>query len=435
MTKLPALVKRFLADHRTALRESGKSVLIVALAISALVLAYHVGLFSGLTGLGGVLGESVRQEDIAGAAYVSAASPFTVVVTPEAGTHCAVQYDGQSLESVYARFSPSLGEALGSSGTPTPVTEEEWYSALAGQGVYFDYLDEQYIPVLARWLGTDVTGGAALHMARRFCLARSGSGVDLYYYRTRLDAGAYKCATALSWSDLSAWVAEYIPNGAQYNFELEDGFRQVEPCAVISDDMITLRAVSVKNSLQTGVDDALVMSAFGMNSFLASPYTEADGTVIWVEGNFTLRMGADGVSVFTTEGVESGDTPDAAQAIEYGRALCAATVGADCGEAELYLSYVWHDTENGSYKLTFDYAVNGLPVSLPDGQSAAELVLTGGTVTYARMVHRKYSFADGAEHPLPSLLSAAVVQASGGGESVLCYVDDMTKVHADWMIR
>ena len=175
MTKLPALVKRFLADHRTALRESGKSVLIVALAISALVLAYHVGLFSGLTGLGGVLGESVRQEDIAGAAYVSAASPFTVVVTPEAGTHCAVQYDGQSLESVYARFSPSLGEALGSSGTPTPVTEEEWYSALAGQGVYFDYLDEQYIPVLARWLGTDVTGGAALHMARRFCLARSGS--------------------------------------------------------------------------------------------------------------------------------------------------------------------------------------------------------------------------------------------------------------------
>ena len=83
MTKLPALVKRFLADHRTALRESGKSVLIVALAISALVLAYHVGLFSGLTGLGGVLGESVRQEDIAGAAYVSAASPFTVVVPPE----------------------------------------------------------------------------------------------------------------------------------------------------------------------------------------------------------------------------------------------------------------------------------------------------------------------------------------------------------------
>ena len=230
-------------------------------------------------------------------------------------------------------------------------------------------------------------------------------------------------------------MEEYIPNGAKFNFELEDGFQLVDAYTVISDSAVSLRAVTAKDPLLTGVDDADVMSAFGMNSFLAVPYTEADGTVIWVEGDSTLRLGANGVAIFTGESAGESDTLSAAQAIEYGRALCTATVGADCGEAEVYLSYVWHDTESGSYKLTFDYAVNGLPVSLPDGDGAAELVLTGGVVTYARMVFRQYSFADGTLRPLPSRLSAAVVQASGGGENVLCYVDDLTKVSADWMIR
>ena len=411
-----------------------KSVLIVVLAVSSLALAYNVGIFSGMSSIESVLsadGESAA----AGAAYVSAASPFTVVVTPETGTHCSVMYDGDGLESVYARFSPSLGEALGSSGSPAPATEDEWRAALGGQGVYFDYGDEQYIPVLALWLGTEVTGGASLHMARRFCLARSGDGVDLYYYRTRQDAGAYKCSTALSWSDISALVEEYIPNGAKFNFELEDGFPLVDSCTVITDGPISLRSLTARDPLLTGVDDQTVMTAFGMNSFLAIPYTEPDGTLIFVEGDSTLRLGSDGIAVFTGVGGDKEEDTGAAQVIEAGRELCAATIGADCGEAGIYLSYIWHDTENGSYKLAFDYAVNGLPVCLPDGANAAEIVISGSAVTYARMVFRQYSFSGGTDSPLPADLSAAVVQASGGGENALCYVDDMESVRADWMIR
>ena len=72
---------------------------------------------------------------------------------------------------------------------------------------------------------------------------------------------------------------------------------------------------------------------------------------------------------------------------------------------------------------------------MSDGQSAAEFVIRNGELIYASIQLREYTVTDEWEHPLPSLQAAAIVRASGGGEPVLCYVDDASNVAANWRIR
>lgn len=413
--------------------ETGKSVLIVLLVCSAMLLGAAAGLFPGVARLGSALagssGAAAESTD-----YASAADPFCVVVTPEAGTHCAVLYDGEKTAEAYARFSSSFAEAMGSSQTPERVSAEEWQAALSGPGVYFDFVSDQYIPVLAGWLGTDVTSGAALHMARRFCLAKDGDSVALYYYRVRSETGPYRCATALSWSDISERVEAYLPNGAQFNFELQDGYESVDPFAVLLPDTVQIRAAEAANPLRGESADDALLSAFGMSSAVVARYSEADGTQVCMEGDATLRLSTSGTLDYSDAGTGGAETTDA-RTVEIVRSLCEATVGARCGDAALYLSYIYRDLETDVYTLCFDYRLNGLPVRLSDGGNAARVTVSGGRVLSAELRFRSFALQDAAETPLPPRLAFAAAQASGGGEPLLCYDEGADGLTVCWTIR
>ncbi|MEG1789112.1 MAG: hypothetical protein RR230_00505 [Oscillospiraceae bacterium] len=411
--------------------ETGKTLLIILLLISALLLCAATGVFESIGGVGGAFVDKVVGGAQESGGYTAAAVPFYVVVTPGKSAHCAVLYDDEATAAAYERFSPSLGEALGSSLRPKKVAQEEWEAALAGEGVYFDYINDQLMSVLAGWLGTSVSGEAGLHTARRICLSKSGDGVALYYYRVRADSGPYRCETKLNWTDISARVGEYLPNGARYNFELEESFPSVDDCAIIMPTQPRVPSVTALDSLQTSAQSSTLLAAFGMNDVLATSYREGDGALVWVEGDATLRLSAGGTVVYGGAG-EHGQALSPAEAVERVRALCASTIGKYCGEASIYLSSISHSNETDTYTMCFDYSVNGLPVMLPSG-SAAEITVTGQAVTAATMRFRSYSSADIPEKPLPSLQAAAVVEAKGGGEPMLCYMDNADGVTASWV--
>ncbi len=409
-----------------------QNIIILVLVIGAVVLV------SGRAGFGAENAagpfQAPSQDGAGGRDYGAAAEPMCVLVTPENGVHSAAMYDSRALEAYYTMYSSSLAEALGSAGEPEEVTDSQWRSALMGTGVYFDYYTDCQLSSLAIWLGADGMGSSAsLHTARRLCLSLEDGEVMLYYMRERTGT-AYRCSTELSYTELAGRISGVSPNGAQFAFE-RDELPDVDECTVITDGEIDVHTVSGTNTIGN-VDADELMVAFGINSNLAQGYYEADGTGVYLEGMVTLRLGTNGDVRFTdrTESENEGVELSPTDAVEFTRRILDRTVGLENGVASIRLSYISYDRSTQEYTLRYDYAIDGLPVSLYGRECAAEFRLTGGILTYADILFRSYSYTGGTESPLPAALNAAAVQALGGGEPRLVYMDNYSDVSAKWII-
>ncbi len=422
----------WIKNRRRAIN-AAQNALIILLVISSVLLAGGRAGFSlreNISGYGAFSRSDGAQQ---GPQYGAAAEPMSIVVTPEDGIHDAAMYDSRALDEAYSRYSAALAEALGSAGEPEEVGESEWVSALHGPGVYFDYYTDCQLSSLAIWLGSEMNGGAAGHTARRLCLSLEGEEVTLYYYRVRGVSAAYRCSTGLSVTELTERIMESEPDGSRFVFELDEPLEKVDPYAVLVSGDIEVRTLAGENSLDAADSDAL-MSAFGLNSDLVSSYTEADGTGVYLEGTTTLRLGANGTVRFTRPGATVTSAISPADAVQRAREVLEQTVGLVSGVAELRLSYIFFDSASGEYTLRFDYAVDGLPVSLAGRECAAEIRLAGPAVAYADIAFRSYSYTGGSERPLPARIAAALAEAGEGGEPRLEYMDGYGSVSADWVV-
>ena len=320
----------------------GQDLLILVLVVSAVMLAGGSGLldFAGDIS-GGVLGMQSGQNQGGQKEYTAAAEPLSMMLTPEAGAHCGVMYSQEELYSAYDRFSATLAEALGSSGEPEQISEEEWRAALNETGVFFDFYCDFQLSSLAIWLGTEINGSAAGHTARRICISLDNGLVWLSYVRSRDEGGFYRCSTSVQAGEFAARVGESIPNGAEFVFELSPTYDALDPYTVLMQGSIVLGSISGENSLRSADSEALY-TAFGLSSYLASTYPESDGTLVSVEGEATLRLGADGELKYSFKPIEDESAPKLSptDAIELARRLVENTAGRYCGEASLRLSYI-----------------------------------------------------------------------------------------------
>lgn len=419
---------------RRKLVSLAQSLLIVLLTISAVMLAAGGGLLELSDGItSGVLGMQGGQDYAGQKEYTAAADPLSMVLTPESGAHCGVMYSADALYNYYDRYSATLAEALGSSGEPEEISEEEWRAALNETGVFFDFYCDFQLSSLAIWLGTEINGSAAGHTARRICLSLDEGQVWLNYIRSRDRGGYYRCSTSVSAGEFAARVAESVPNGAEFAFELSPAYDALDPYTVLVQDTISLGAIAGENSMRS-MDSEALYAAFGLNSYLASTYPEADGTLVSVEGEATLRLGVDGELKFSLKLLDGEEetTLSPTDAIEMARRLVESTVGSCSGLASLRLSGVYYSSESGQYDLYFDYVYDGVPLLIAGRDHAVEISVKGDRVTYASMLFRGYESLGGRVEPLPARLAAALLQAEGGGELRLCYTDDLESVSTDW---
>ena len=409
-----------------------QSLVIAALAVSAMLLAFGRAGFS-LDGSISPYADALRGEAPSEREYSAAAQPLCVVATPEEGVHAAAMYSSRELEEFNARYSAALAEALGSAGEPEEVSLEAWEQAVSGPGVYFDYYTDCQLSSFAIWLGSEMDSSAAGHSARRLCLSLSDGEVTLYYMRERSHRAAYRCTTELSYSELAGRISESEPDGARFVFELAPEFDGVDPYFVVVSEPVEVHALTAENSMSR-VSEQQLLAVLGMNSNLVRDYPEADGSLVYVEGEATLRLGFDGVLRYTNRSALEGSSPiSPSDAVELTRRILAGSAGLESGVAELRLSYIYLDGSTGEYTLRYDYVVDGLPVSLAGREYAAEFKLSGGVLTSADIAFRGYGYTGAAERPLPSRLNAAVVRASGGGEPRLCYLDASGAVSACWL--
>ncbi|MDO4749864.1 MAG: hypothetical protein Q4A39_03375 [Eubacteriales bacterium] len=434
-------------NKRRMYLERGKNALIILLSLSAVLLILQTDQYGSLmedshflteisqmlgSGESGTLSGSGLS---AGESAAGIVTPTSMAVNSAAGMHYGVKYDADGLESCYGHFSALLGEALGSSGAPEKRTEEQWREVLSAEGVYFDFSGALPLRVLAGLLGTEMTSAAGGDAARRLCLVREQEGVSLWYLRDS-DEVYYRCRTALNYALLSARLEAYVPNGAFFAWEAGQD-DMLDPYFLFLESMPDLNRLEVEYAVPSETAVEAMLGVLGMNRFVASRYDEADGTIVYVEEDKSLRLYADGTLVFRLIGDESGDgsvtSAETAAAVETALRLAASVQDVYGGNAAFVCTDVSYNSGTDEQTIRFDYVVEGIPLRW-GGDSAFTVTLRKGTVV--RLTAYLWDFRIGERSvPLPEVQAAAVVTASGGGEPMLIYELQGNSAVPAWVIR
>jgi hypothetical protein len=428
---------------KTKRADIARNCAIALLFVSAAFLLLRV-VFSGSAGLsdelgrlfsgkGGTSSAALPGEDGSG----PAAGPVFLMTTTEDGAHDAVKCAGGDKEKIVSQFSAYLGEALGSPADLAEVGEDAWRKALTRSGVFFDYLYPQPLSVLASWLGTEVSVSVSEKSARRLLLAEDNGGMALYF----MSAGEnriYSCKTAVSFAPLAARLREFPAGSAQFAFELGEEYEGLDPYFIFSGKGGPLRKLSAANPVREGFDAAALMGGFSMNSRVASQYSEPDGSVVYVDGDKSLRLEASGGLVFSTSGgglplTADSEPPSLSACISACLKIAGDSLASASGDAEISLADISGLLAPGDYTVTFVYFADGIPVLLPDTAYAARFEIRGGALTRAELRLRSFAFTGETVLALPERQAAAIA-AEKGGEPVLIYEDRPDGVVCTWIM-
>lgn len=408
-------------DRRTKVVERVKSLLIVLLACSAVLLASRTSLIRPLSDLlspredsGGANVYRVPVQRLEMARPVAMAA----LIPGEGRTlRYGVQYDTAACDALFQQGASLLVEALSSAGTPRRIGRQEWERALTqAPGLYFDFLGQLPLDVLAGWLSTPDC--ALTGTARRMALTVSDGQVLLCYHDTREEA-YYACTAGVVNPDhLAQAVSGLSGNGAFFAFETEE-------YAALAPDTLLLPEEPQLPVYQSA--DPLSGEGGGLASLMDDLYFSRESTAFYSAGDEqvarsggeSLRLSRRGVLEYSCDaGSDSryvigapGADPTLTEVGEYCRYLAQQTVGARCGQARLYLARA--EQQGSALILEFEYCLNGAAVSL-EGGSAASFQVENGRVVQFTLRFRSYAAGDQNTLLLPQRQAMAVLQQAGG---------------------
>ena len=402
------------------------------LAIAALVLSAAL-LLRQMDDISAVRGAAVGPAVSPGAAAASSAEASaalrpSAVAVRYGGRVSAAALDGEAAQQAFRRFSALLGEALGSAGTPTEVTEAEFRGALGRDSVFFNPGAVFPLELLGGWLGVGA-GEAGAHSADVLFLSVEDGAVYLNFREP--GAGFCRCPTAALAEPLAARMAEFRAPSAAFAYEnaLLEG---VEPYALIPAALPEIPVLTAASALDAADIPALT-EAVGMNSRVAASYYDADGALVLTEDERTLRLGGDGSLLYRDPAAPDGAAAqDLTAAASLAYRLAEAAAGRSCGDAALVFSGIERGAD-GVCTVFFDYSAGGIPILLPEGHAAA-VTVANGAVRWAQLRLRHYTSTEETDALLPPLQAAAAYAAQGGGTPALAYLDFGGAVRCDWVV-
>ena len=301
--------------------------------------------------------------------------------------------------------------------------------------VAIQHLNPLPLQVLAELTGAE---GTALEGNARCLLLAAGADGSVHLYvwdgADTVLTGTV-ASTALSIDSLTEAVSQSGMGSVSFAFEvveMEPLYGKLFPLSILPTELPQLPVLSAASSI-SGTD--WLLAAFGFNINTRERYAEADGTEVITEveadrslhirpsGEITYRSGTDA----TLEISAQEEVPTAAEAVLGASILLEQLTEDRSGEARLYLESVSQGGD--TTQLLFGYQIDGVPIRFSDGGHAAEITLSGTSVTRLTLRFRQYSTAGetslllplrqtlaiAAEHPGTDL---AVRYADGGGDSV-----------------
>ncbi len=404
--------------NRSVIKEWIKSILIVLLLCSALVLAVMAtsdGFFPDwktITGMFRANSGTELQEQTLRAQ--TAARPVQLSVRTTAGRASAM-YDAQSLDEAYEQFGGLLGQALETVDSVQQSNLRAVQEALVQPSVYFAYPGAVPLSALAQWLEAECGG---TEVASWFVLSVQSDAVRLYY---GAEDAVYTGNTYLPTDRLLQEIERFRPDGSSFAFEQEE-LSCLAPLTLVDGGSHPIYQAEAASAY----DETFVSSTaslLGFNPYGDGFYTEADGTVVFSEVGGSLRIEPDGTVKIANQNADNSRfqaaDASAAAAIEAARALLDDLTSGNIGEAALCLSE-YSVAADQMVTLRFSYYLNGIPVYSSSG-AAATVTLKGAVITALTVRVRDYALRP---EPLV-LLPVRQAQALAGeeGRMEIAYAD------------
>ena len=208
-----------------------------------------------------------------------------------------------------------------------------------------------------------------------------------------------------------------------FAFEDLSGYGQhLAPLSLFPDPLPELPQLTVTEST---VSTETLLSVLGFNPHTNSRYTDAGGAEVVVEGDRVIRISGSGAFSYASGGetvlsVESaGGLPMPREAVSGVLELLDQLIPE--GDARLYLQK-WQQSETETF-LTFGYQSGGVPIRFADGSAAAEVTLSGNTISALSLRPRQYSAASSASPLLPLRQAMAIAGRTEGAELSIGYAD------------
>lgn len=430
--------------NKARIIDVAKNIAIVLLLCSTVFLLLQAVTTSPrhfLDGLFGSRSTVSEQESRKNAARAVPSLPIAIVLTGEDSDHFVAKYDYQAKERLYAQFSASLGEALGTSSSPKAIKEADWRTALRRAGVYFEYHRAMPLEVIALHLGTQFSSPAGEVLARRLFLGQFGSSLCLYYI-DESDGSFYRMDTALSYSAVSERLKDSSLSRGSFAFEADGTeYSLLDPYFIFSKENAKINALSSSTALLSLESGLVSLESFGMNERASRNHPERDGSVVYVDGNKSLRISIDGSALFTVTGsgglpVEhSGSYPTLNECIAAAAELVSTTLAPNSGIAEVGLIGVEPGVNRGSWTLSFGYYVNGVPLEVSNTGWCAKIRISGGYIVRAELIYRQYTLLTESLAIMPENMAVINAIQRDGGEPILIYSDAFGTVSGNWVLN
>ena len=275
-------------------------------------------------------------------------------------------------------------------------------SALGKPSVYCDFLEPLPVSYLADLMG--ITAESELSVRALAAAEQNGQVVLLLW-----DGGSryYQCVTAVQPSTLTEVLDHFELGVTAFAFEDLSGYGQhLAPLSLFPDPLPELPQLTVTEST---VSTETLLSVLGFNPHTNSRYTDAGGA--------TFSYTSGGETVLSVE--SAGGLPMPREAVSGVLELLDQLIPE--GDARLYLQK-WQQSETETF-LTFGYQSGGVPIRFADGSAAAEVTLSGNTISALSLRPRQYSAASSASPLLPLRQAMAIAGRTEGAELSIGYAD------------
>lgn len=309
-----------------------------------------------------------------------------------------------------------LVEAFSSPQKFIPAKSEDFYSALTAKSVYMHYPTSYDSSLFAYLLG--ISSADFTQSFSQLCnivIAADGTVFVEDSYTSEI----YRCPTNISTQKLNAIIDSQVKNekhdAAIINYAFDLGFDKIfgtqkivlAPTLPIYSDELELELITAKNPLiktdSTIKENEIsnILQVFSMNPNILRRYTEADGTIVFVENNSILKISQSGIIDYTaTDGVILSDSSysvqyDAISAIAEFVDRVNAASGSD-NSMQLSSQLTSYELSSPVLTVCLDYLAGGMLVKLddPSFKNAVTIDIENGRIKKYRQLLRKYSPAD-----------------------------------------
>lgn len=413
------------------MKERIKTILLIVLSLCAAFLiwqtwAYEPALLEAFPP-GGWAGSETPSESVWEKAQLPAAAQPVQIAQRHNGVRSGALWDSLAAEAAMQLLGRTLGEALGSAGTPEPAASGDWAAALESESVYLRFSGAIPLRALGAWNSAECALDANV---RRLALCAGEQALRLFYEDE--NGGSFVCDTAArpELPELGLGQACY------FAFERDGVYERPEPLTLLPEQLPDIPELSAAATADMISDAAPFLRKLGMDPDTPSRYEDTDGAVSFVDFRRQCRVSPEGFIYYNNpaagENLLAPHTqPGILGWIEGTRALCA-SLKETLGDAEWELQGV---ADNGqSVTIRYGVRVNGLPV-LGESRAYALFTVADGGVREAHIYVKTYRKQDSSSVLLPLGQGLAAAALPDGFFLELGYPDTgNAELTAKWML-